>query len=61
MLDAQDFKGKFSTFHEYEAFCMEWAEACYILNPTEKNKKELERSKTIAEVLRLQKEVEKSG
>ena len=51
MLDMQDFKGKFSTLHEYEAFHKEWARACYILNPTEKNKERMENSKKSCAVL----------
>ena len=57
MLDVQDLKGKFSTLREYEKFHNEWARACYILNPTEKNKERLEYSKKACAVLEIGKEI----
>lgn len=51
MLDVQDLKGKFSTLREYEKFHNEWARACYLLNPTEKNKERMEYSKKAYAVL----------
>lgn len=60
MLDTMDIENKFATLHEYEAFSYEWAKACYLLNPTEKNKERLERSKKVLAVLNAQKESEKN-
>lgn len=60
MVYTMDIKNKFETLHEYEAFSYEWAKACYLLNPTEKNKERLERSKKVLAVLNAQKESEKN-
>ena len=60
MIESLDIKDKFETLHEYEAFSYEWAKACYLLNPTEKNKERLERSKKVLAVLNAQKESEKN-
>lgn len=51
MLNTQDICAKFGSLLEYEAFHKEWARACYRLNPTEKNRKELEDSKKSSAVL----------
>ena len=61
MVDTMDIENKFATLHEYEAFSYEWAKACYLLNPTEKNKERLERSKRALAVLKLQNEAERSS
>ena len=60
MVYTMDIKNRFATLHEYEAFSYEWAKACYLLNPTEKNKERLERSKKVLAVLNAQKESEKN-
>lgn len=54
MLESFDIKNKFETLQEYEAFRNEWAKACYLLNPTEKNKERLEHSKKVLAVLNAQ-------
>lgn len=56
MVDSKDIKNKFVTLQEYEAFHNEWARACYLLNPTEKNKERLEYSEKVLAVLNAQKE-----
>lgn len=58
MLDMKDLKSRFKSPNEYDFFCREWAKACYRLNPTERNKEELERSKKISQLLGVRKERE---
>ena len=61
MLDTKDICYKFGTAQQYDVFCKEWAKACYKLNPTEKNRKRLEESKTSYIDLLLKKESEQDG
>ena len=56
MLDTQEICAKFGTLHEYEKFHNEWARACYVLNPTEKNKERMEYSEKALSVLGVQNE-----
>ena len=56
MLDTQEICAKFRTLHEYEKFHNEWARACYVLNPTEKNKERMEYSEKVLSVLGVQNE-----
>lgn len=58
MLSTKEMKGIFKTLQEYEEFHVAWSEACYLLNPTEKNKERLAHSRNVLAVLSGQKESE---